>query len=69
MRSRVWDRSPLLREHLPHDGRHTCATLMDNADVPKKIQQLILGHSSQDITSKVYTHKTVEQLVEAINRI
>lgn len=69
LRQRIWDKSPLLANHLPHDGRHTCATLLDNAEVPKKIQQLILGHSAQDITSKVYTHKTIEQLIEAINRI
>ena len=69
LRQRIWDKSPFLENHLPHDGRHTCATLLDNAEVPKKIQQLILGHSTQDITSKVYTHKTIEQLIEAINRI
>ena len=69
LRLQIWNRSELLTNHLPHDGRHTCATLMDNADVPKKIQQLILGHSSQDVTSKVYTHKTLAQLIEAINRI
>lgn len=69
LRSRIWDKNPLLSGHLPHDGRHTCATLLDNADVPKKIQQLILGHAAQDITGRVYTHKTLEQLIEAINRI
>ena len=42
---------------------------MDDAEIPLKIKQLILGHSAQDITSKVYTHKTIEQLIEAINRI
>ena len=56
-------------KHLPHDGRHTCATLMDNAEVPLKIRQLILGHTSTDITSRVYTHKTLQQLIDAINRI
>lgn len=59
----------LSEPHLPHDGRHTCATLLDNADVPLKIQQLILGHASKTITRRVYTHKTLEQLLEAINRI
>ena len=69
LRLHLWDKSPLLKGHLPHDGRHTCATLMDDAEIPLKTKQLILGHSSQDITSRVYTHKTLEQLVEAINRI
>lgn len=67
----VWKRSSILRpmSHLPHDGRHTCATLLANAEVDLKTIQLILGHSSKDITRQVYTHKTIEQLVAAINRI
>lgn len=71
--SHFWKNSPALKSlptnHLPHDGRHTCATLMDNAEVPLKIRQLILGHSSQDITSRVYTHKTIQQLIDAIDAI
>jgi integrase len=59
----------LPRTHLPHDCRRTCATLLDNAGVNLKTMQLILGHSSQDITHKVYTHKTLEQLVAAIDLI
>lgn len=56
-------------EHYPHDGRHTCATLLDNAGINKTIIKRILGHSSTGTTEKVYTHKTVEQLLEAINQI
>ncbi|WP_367890962.1 tyrosine-type recombinase/integrase [uncultured Megasphaera sp.] len=52
-----------------HDGRHTCATLLDNAEVNDKIVKLILGHKSKDITKRVYTHKTKQQLIEAINCI
>ena len=69
LRSFIWNKSPLLKNHLPHDGRHTCATLMDDVEIPLKIKQLILGHSAGDITSKVYTHKTINQLIDAINRI
>ena len=68
-----WRKNEILKslpaKHLPHDGRHTCATLMDDAEVPLKIRQLILGHSSKDITNRVYTHKTIQQLIDAINRI
>lgn len=56
-------------QHLPHDGRHTCASLLDNAGINLKTIQLILGHRSANITHRVYTHKTIEQLVEAINQI
>lgn len=65
----IWKKTPVLSTHLPHDGRHTCATLMDDAEIPLKIRQEILGHASRDITSRVYTHKTIKQLVDAINRI
>lgn len=60
-----------MRNHLPHDGRHTCVTLVDNVEpaIAPKIIKLILGHASSDVTQKVYTHKTIEQLVEAINKI
>lgn len=66
---RKWKHTPVLSGHLPHDGRHTCATLMDDVDIPLKIRQQILGHKSKDITNRVYTHKTIQQLVAAINRI
>lgn len=67
----VWKRSPVLKpmKHLPHDGRHTCATLLSNAGINLKTIQLILGHASKDITNQVYTHKTIQQLVNAINQI
>lgn len=71
LRMHYWDRSPILckMNHHPHDGRHTCATLLNNADVNKKTIQLILGHKSRDITDRVYTHKTIQQLIDAINLI
>ena len=69
----LWKRNANLNllksKHLPHDGRHTCATLLDNAEFPLKIRQLILGYASPDITSRVYTHKTFQQIFDAINRI
>lgn len=73
LRVSIWNKSEVLNnlpsKHLPHDGRHTCATLLDNAEVPLKIRQMILGHSSADVTNRVYTHKTIQQLLDAINQI
>jgi len=73
LRSHVWEKSEALRAlpvpHLPHDGRHTCASLLDNAGINLKTIQLILGHRSANITHRVYTHKNIEQLVKAINQI
>lgn len=56
-------------KHRPHECRHTFATLLDNADINVKIKKLLLGHSSSDVTEKVYTHKTIEQLKEAVEKI
>jgi len=55
--------------HTPHETRHTCATLLDNAGANKVSRQRILGHASKDVTDKVYTHKDKEQLLKAIDLI
>lgn len=64
-----WLQAPYLNSHLPHDGRHTCATLLSNAGIDLKIIQMILGHRSRNITEHVYMHKSLEQLLIAINKI
>lgn len=56
-------------EHLPHDCRHTFASLMDSAGANKLCIKRIMGHASKDITDKVYTHKDIEELKEAVNMI
>lgn len=53
-------------KHRPHDARHTFASLMDSANANKLCIKRIIGHSSPDITDGVYTHKTLEELKEAI---
>ena len=55
--------------HLPHDCRHTTATKLDNVGANTTVVKRILGHASHDITERVYTHKTHEQLVETIDKI
>ena len=60
---------PEIMNHFPHDGRHTCKTRLDNAEVNKTTSKLILGHSSGDVSERVYTHKTTKQLIEAIDLI
>lgn len=52
--------------HLPHDGRHTFATMAANADIKPHIIKLIMGHSIKDLTEGTYTHKTIKQLVDAV---
>lgn len=43
--------------------------LLDGMKMDEYIIKLIVGHSIQDITEKVYTHRTIEQLKEEIEKI
>lgn len=67
--SRNWNEimNALSFKHKPHDTRHTFATRMDDAGANKLCIKMILGHSLGDVTDKVYTHKTIKQLIEAVN--
>jgi integrase len=55
--------------HKPHDTRHTFITLAKEYNINEYILKLIVGHSIEDITEKVYTHRTIEQLKEEIEKI
>ena len=47
----------LKMKHLPHDGRHTFASLMDSAGANDVCIKLIMGHSMKNDTTKgTYTH-------------
>ena len=67
----LWDKIMLAlnTKYTPHDCRHTCATLMDNAEVNYNAKRKILGHACSDVTNGVYTHKDIRQLRKAINKI
>lgn len=51
-------------DHRTHDCRHSFRTKMDGAN--KVCIDLIMGHKTGDVGERVYTHKTVEELKEAI---
>lgn len=50
----------------PHATRHTFATLLKRNGADDFFIKKLIGHSLQDITSKVYTHAEVEDLRKAI---
>lgn len=52
-----------------HDCRHTIASNLRTNGVDPLIIKRILGHSSEDLTEKVYTHTTIEELKKAINTL
>ena len=69
LRNNYW---PLLMkdlgmDHQPHDGRHTCSTNLDRKNANDTAIKMILGHKLQDFTKRVYTHKVIEDLIEAID--
>lgn len=53
-------------DHHIHDCRHTLRTRLDNAGANKVAIDRIMGHASSGIGESVYTHKTLDQLREAI---
>jgi len=55
--------------HTPHECRHTCATMLDNAGANETAVKRILGHASQGVTKGVYTHKSLHELKKAIDMI
>lgn len=61
--------SKLNMSHTPHECRHTTATLLDRYGANPVSIKKILGHSTNDITSSVYIHKSIDELIQAIDLI
>lgn len=59
----------LQMDHRPHDCRHTFASLMDSAGANKLCIKRIMGHKSQDLTDDTYTHKEIQELIDAVDLI
>lgn len=55
--------------HKPHDTRHSFITLAKTAGVNEYILKLIVGHAVEDITEKIYTHRSIEDLHREIQKI
>lgn len=56
--------------HTPHCCRHTCTSLLAEAEVQETTIKKIIGHSgAMTLTEKVYTHLDVQILIDAINKI
>lgn len=64
---KVMDR--LKFKHRPHETRHTFITKAKSCNMDEYILKLIVGHAINDVTEKVYTHRTIEQLKGEIEKI
>ncbi len=58
-----------LKDHRPHDTRHTCISLLTAAGTDDRIIKKIVGHKGQSVTETVYTHFEIQQLIDAIDLI
>lgn len=64
---KVMDRLKL--NHHPHETRHTFISKAKACGMDEYILKLIVGHAIEDITEKVYTRRTIEQLRSEIEKI
>lgn len=55
--------------HTPHECRHTFRSRLDSAGANKVCIDLMMGHKSAGTGERVYTHKTLEELKNAIEMI
>lgn len=78
--SRVWyqgynnRRLPVINNrlganHRPHDTRHTFATLGHRFGLDELTLKKIMGHTPDNITQKVYTHISIEDMKYEIEKI
>ena len=52
-----------------HEARHTFITRMHEVGVPLSTTQLIVGHAQKTVTEKIYTHTSIKELVDAVNKL
>jgi len=55
--------------HRAHDTRHTFATRMREIGTDQLVIKRILGHTPSDLTERIYTHLTDEELIAAVDRL
>ena len=56
-------------DHTPHETRHTLRSAMDSAGANKVCIDLIMGHKSKEVGERIYTHKTLQELKDAIELV
>lgn len=56
-------------EHTPHECRHTFRSRLDSVGANKVCIDLMMGHKSKEVGERVYTHKSIEELREALELV
>ena len=55
--------------HTFHETRHTFISMMAEAGVDERITKSIVGHAGGSITENVYTHISVQPMLDAVNML
>ena len=65
--------NPIMKQldlkHTVHETRHTFRSRLDSAGANKVCIDLLMGHSSGSVGERIYTHKTIQELKDAIELI
>lgn len=56
-------------DHSPHECRHTWATVALQCGMNEEARKRILGHASEGVTNKSYTHLEIEFLKSEMNKL
>ena len=56
-------------DHTAHDTRHTFTTKMREIGTDSLVIKRLLGHTPTDVTERVYTHLSQEELTAAIDKL
>lgn len=62
-----WHKNDVLTKYSPHYTRHTFISRAVKLELNQQVLKAIVGHSSSDVTSSVYTHIDDEQLLQFID--
>lgn len=58
-----------IEKHTPHDCRHTFNVLLDDAGASRTCRLKLMGHAGKNVNEKVYAHKSIDELREAVEMI
>ncbi|MBS4980692.1 MAG: tyrosine-type recombinase/integrase [Lachnospiraceae bacterium] len=56
-------------KYTPQDCRHTCNSLLIEKKTDRIVRYKIMGHTGKDINEKIYSHITVKQMREELEKI
>ena len=54
---------------VPYDLRHTYCTDLERAGVPLNVASRLMGHSSVEITARIYTHTSKDMFDDAASKL